>query len=1664
MDPDKTTPQTQTEESKTNEASPAEVSNAPPIEEPKADAIPQLGDVIQFDDGKWAGRRGQIYYRDVNRILILPVGGSSKLDSIPMIRKEEDGEIVKVTDEEAPIEGAIYEFDPELEANHIRLRKHPLNKFVYDQDDKDFFLQGAPFVVVTDLKPGKIVTTYKKDGSFGPTFTVKEVDEEEDTAVFVQAADGEEANEYRLEFDYRGIPLNEPFQYFTAEFPPSTQPGPLQEVSPEEFVTGIPKEELDEDEIEFLDDVEEVQVAVQVEAGTARGVEYTDAQQMSGMLTDLLKDTKLSDKERLNPRRIKKVKVLTEQLFSLRNDLVNYLPGGKGIEGTKQTSYTTVSDVLQEAKVPLARPVVNSQRSIYYDHTPKYFEELQTKTIGNVGSVDRTESENKDIAVHFLDEAIRGSIRYLKDNMTTSMSTEIKEQTSTLPQFYAEFQNYFSYFMPQFTIKDGTPTTPTVADMDVFRGGIPKTDDEIKTVGGLQKLNINREGILDSSVSQMVSSSRLRSITSRSGRIRSNELVTVENSDVLDVMYYLFFPFLYLREFGSTRTGDLALDIAQSMLPMKTMNMILEQNGPIQEREEGVEGFDPDKILPVRKDGSVLSNLSIADWLSGQPIFGRGIGDLLPLLTSLGLRNKDLNVEQMKMIVDKINRYNLALRTFLNNERTKAEEAAQKTTVQVNSLLDAQSVKTLIDKVWIQKSEGILPTALLEFAERVPAYKESDIARFAYLYKKYPDLFQDTLAGKPTYEYIRAARTLLLTKKRNELLAERMKKSAVGPPKPNPCEHVEQYTIIKNAKNLGDRMELLAMYVSKYRKEAKENHWIMCKLCDKHLLCEHEFLQIREFMDPLRAKQYHKELLLTFNDGAFMGHYICKNCGQGIQDVEYDSHLEYNDNGVPMIGRGTIADKDQEIKDEIERLLDTKPAAIVEEIKFEDGLEALIYKIMKRIVGVVGVDFEKDTFVRLVKRIKNNTILKKQADFVAAEDAKKKKDASYKKVTFMEYTSRVYIGTCAAAILVEVQTRVPEYVIEYTVENCVATFEGYPLDPSKEKNMGITYLSCGIATIQDAEAPWSATGFQGIKDPKAKIQVIGQSVYNNMNTYMKIAATLQELEEKRKYLTDKYGRAPGGKFTQERIPDGFTPPFLKITKEEAAKQPIQEIAARGSSRVSGWLMAAHILARAGTKTSTSTKKSLLTCCYNEVSTPMKYWMDKKLPDFGDKEVPKGTRGAILRIPMKLREERELLGSVDDANMKKLFSKVCFRGPRLGYPHEPGYDMKCPYCELTFLYDPRDPVLPLITQELRDKKYSYGKMIEKGIEEAEKDLLAKKEQALTNAGVVVNLKSFNELLDTMHEHYLVPKVIVKRITTVELKLLEELRDIQYAPFGSDDEYKRLLNQTIENLREVMTKKGGNDVDYINAYEPIILKVNELSSSLSTLLEKKYFVVFSQMFKGIKEGDSYSKLAQALLSYYLLPFQRAVTKFNKAKLVEPPTSLKLGPQITQDITKYLNDHIVENTYFEPEYTSTKKLKDAVNKLKVLIPIMQNKIRLNTFPGQLSQYPYLASFLVLGIFADLLDPDVLPSEYDESNSMALSEKDKAAPLNFMKRILEQKNKENLDFTDEGIRSIIEQRNEEERQAILGRFKKLPDSLKPLESEKKKLRIGDWAVGGSK
>jgi hypothetical protein len=266
---------------------------------------------------------------------------------------------------------------------------------------------------------------------------------------------------------------------------------------------------------------------------------------------------------------------------------------------------------------------------------------------------------------------------------------------------------------------------------------------------------------------------------------------------------------------------------------------------------------------------------------------------------------------------------------------------------------------------------------------------------------------------------------------------------------------------------------------------------------------------------------------------------------------------------------------------------------------------------------------------------------------------------------------------------------------------------------------------------------------------------------------------------------------------------------------------------------------------------------------------------------------------------------------------------------------------------------------------------------------------------------------------------------------------------------------------------MTKQSATAYDYAAAYNPVREKVPQISAVIKSVLDKTDVDLFMKMFERMQKGESGAKLAQVLYSSYLLPFQRSITKVNIKSKIKAPYGLGLGPAITNDIKSLLENHWMQEQIFDPEFTSTKKLIEARDRLIIIIDMLQNKIRVNTVPGATVKvadkhiiYYDLVFFLVGGIFADLLNPVLYPREVTGKKSKHQQEEMKDIKK-FISKILAQGKKESLDFTDAQIREIIEQRDEQDRRGILGKFKSLTPDMKPLELEKKKYKIGDWAAG---
>ena len=159
-------------------------------------------------------------------------------------------------------------------------------------------------------------------------------------------------------------------------------------------------------------------------------------------------------------------------------------------------------------------------------------------------------------------------------------------------------------------------------------------------------------------------------------------------------------------------------------------------------------------------------------------------------------------------------------------------------------------------------------------------------------------------------------------------------------------------------------MLLLSKFLTQYQSFKKDNY-IYCVLCNKHCLCEHEYLMLQEYLYPREKQTIHKELLIRFSGGVFQGKFICNNCGQSIADLDFDTSLEYSDDGVPLMGRSELVDKDAIEEDEIEQSLGV-PIGSVNEIQFDTPAKTLYYQKARELFDQIGIFPDGNGYIFIV--------------------------------------------------------------------------------------------------------------------------------------------------------------------------------------------------------------------------------------------------------------------------------------------------------------------------------------------------------------------------------------------------------------------------------------------------------------------------------------------------------------------------------------------------------------------------------------------------------------------------------------------------------------------------------------------------------------------------
>lgn len=1459
-------------------------------------------------------------------------------------------------------------FDPELGIESVEIlkkRKQPT------------------LIEILDLKVDQVLETFDVDGNPVDTFVVKSVNPEMDTIVVENEAEGE----LTLNFGFRGIEKDLPFKVIRGRAPPQKVPAPQVIPEGEAEALGALNEEEEVDDFEFLDDeLEEAPAdtgAVYLFDIPTSEMTYSAARQKGEAYTDLLS---LNTPAAQELRQVQDAtRVLTEVFFKLREAILRVSADGTPV-GVKPTSIQTLVDALDTRLVALSRVVVDINKNLYHDVAAEEAAD----------DPDAVPQNQEGVNFRYFAGLVKNGNEYLE----SSPDMDGKK-------FNAFMNGYMARFGTPWTSGNLAATAQAFTrDEDVFRMKAPTEESNVQgyPAGLPEGKHILASGFLTEIVHTLTRG--LRAIRA-SGQV-------VSSGDEATVLAYVMFPYMFYESLSVYPQESIARDIEAGLKGMKSIREILKQAGEISEIPTATQPFQ------VSVEGGTLGNIPLREYLKALNLKMEGMGDVWPLQTVLGMREREWTIDQQKVLQDSIKEtQDRILAEIIRQREELSAIVAQPPAVQgIQMVPEAQ---TLIDKL---EAEPSLKEIQDKLRAEMPAYQNNDLALVGIPLRHYPELAFAQLSDQAPA--LTQARTQLLRKQYIEAIQVRQRlkerKAFAGQkPEVNNCPHVESLTQCRRIKDDNTQFSALSKLLSRFQGEKKDN-WVWCNTCPKHLLCMHEVLQIYQFLRPGDAATLNRQIQLDFGGGQFQGYYICRVCGQPISEIGLDNHLEFDDEGRPMAGRAELVDTDALQEEEIRNILG--PMADLEEPEsLGNATKDLIYKTAKQVAdklfapltreqlititdrayGVISQIPTRERFIKLKKASKN-----KRGDVEIGED-------------YDIYINQALVCAVAAHTLILIQTVKPDIILRGTPMGC-RSLGGQPLEEDGG-TQGIQCIVNVLSSFQKETAPWNLTQFQRIPDDVARQKSIMGVFEPILKSALNDPAIQQALAQKREYRRKILGAKAGLGRPTEKLPANFAPVPYEMKPEEFVEKVIIPEAATMADRADLWVRQGNFVAKRE-KLPMPLAFTEASCCLAPIEKLDEFWKQDvirdSLPDLPPRlGVPPPPKYAKTEPTMTPPELIRPLPDPPEESYYQLFLRVCYDGERKGMTHEFGLTHKCMWCGLQ---------LP-----------------------AEGELLTAQtaRAAIEGQGVVIDKESFEDLLDETH-----------RVNTFKTKLNLE------AP-GPLDTWISLMSlepEPAEGYRAVMAKTqaelaklppGAKEEEVALALADFSLFVEDLEQKVKVRLPPSQHASLDSIV-----ADGPETILRFMQSYALVPIKQV--QLGKGLEVSPPKGWGLADNHKRDIVTFMMNHRAYLTKFS-KVSMTPWLNAKINTLVAQArPVLDRlaMIREIQVPGGLQTYNYFLRFALFAPLANFVDPNILPMAVAGVEAPASQVEEQAMfPARFVTEMVKRFMEEGFKFTPEQIREMIAARNEKEKAGILSKMSGMSRATKDIYMMNMRLGLGEFA-----
>jgi len=772
----------------------------------------------------------------------------------------------------------------------------------------------------------------------------------------------------------------------------------------------------------------------------------------------------------------------------------------------------------------------------------------------------------------------------------------------------------------------------------------------------------------------------------------------------------------------------------------------------------------------------------------------------------------------------------------------------------------------------------------------------------------------------------------------------------------------------------------------------------------------------------------NKQIQLNFGGGQFQGYYICRTCGQPISEVEYDTHIEFDDSGKPMMGRAELVDKDAITQKNIEDIIGPLGDVEDDDKDFDNETKKLIYITTKQVADKLFAPLEKEDFLIVVNRVYGIIQQIPTRDRYVQIQQVQRKQKTTSAVASTDYD--IYINqalVCAVGVhlLLYIQGKTPDIILRGTPTGC-RSLGGQPLEP-EGGTQGIQCVVSTISSFQKDSPPWSLTQFQKEADDTTRQKMIMIVFEPIMRTSLQDPMIQQSLSKKRDYRRKILGAAGGQGRPDEVLPPNFAPIPYAMKEDDFVEKVIIPEAATPADRAELWIRQGNVLAKKN-KLPMPLVFNEASCCLSPLANLDEFWLKgdtkQSLPPFpkrvGIKAPPKITRTEPTMTPSQIMRP---LPNPPENSYYTLFLKVCYDGDNKGHSHEFGLTHKCIWCDLQL---PKEA-------ELLSPDQALG--------------------AIEAQGVEVSKESFEDLLNEVH-----------KVNSFKSKLLTEVP-------GPLDNWTSLMEMEPEpaiGYREVMEKTqtsltalpvDAKEENVALALSDFSILAGDLESACKVRLSKTQHDFLDSIV-----NDGAESIIRFLQSYLIVPIKQRLT--NQGAMVTVPKSWGLSEQHNDDIVGLMATHRGYLAKFNKVVITpwlTAKMETFLLQARAIITRLE-LIRPIQVPGGKQTYSFFLKFCLFAPLANFVDPNTLPIAQTAEIPQSQVEQQALFPAKFVAEMLNRFKEEGFKLTPEQIRELIAKRNEMEKSNIIRKMNDMSRAGKDIEKIKMKLGLGDWSVGGTK